>query len=232
MSLYPCTKLPILLYIYIYFILRCLMLFNKKNILSNVPKILILFVYFLISTILILPWWFTIDIVQTNEADSYTWTRSEYGQSTIAKVYVILVFIVESIIPCFCLLILFVIAKFKFNKVIKNSSSMLASDPASLVSLEMRFSRFTLIIMSIFLFTHILDLFVGIANRLVFVIGMDVTSELASLINFTRQFTYLVIFSSHALNSLLYYIMDRNLRDLLPNRYLYVKKFFFSKISP
>ena len=208
------------------------MLFNKKNILSNVPKILILFVYFLISTILILPWWFTIEIVQTNEADSYTWTRSEYGQSKIVEVYVLLVFIVESIIPCLCLLILFVIAKFKFNKVIKNSSSMLASDPASLVSLEMRFSRFTLIIMSIFLFTHILDLFVGIANRLVFVIGMDVTSELASLINFTRQFTYLVIFSSHALNSLLYYIMDRNLRDLLPNRYLYVKKFFFSKISP
>ena len=194
------------------------MLFNKKNILSNVPKILILFVYFLISTILILPWWFTIDIVQTNEADSYTWTRSEYGQSKIAQVYVLLVFIVESIIPCLCLLILFVIAKFKFNKVIKNSSSMLASDPASLVSLEMRFSRFTLIMMSIFLFTHILDLFVGIAHRLVFVIGMDVTSELASLINFTRQFTYLVIFSSHALNSLLYYIMDRNLRDLLPNR--------------
>ena len=108
------------------------MLFSKKNIFFDVPKLIVLFTYFFIPTFICIPWWWLVDIKKVNGTNSYAWAKSEFSNTRNGEIYILALYLMETVFPCLSLLILFGIAKFKFNKIMKSSSSMLAQTPQPL----------------------------------------------------------------------------------------------------
>ena len=141
---------------------------------------------------------------------------TQLAQKDIFKVYILCVFILESVLPTVLLIALSLIANAKFNKRvrIRQETGMVVSSE-ELRKDEVRFSRMIMVIMIIFSITRSFDLIVGIAFRVMVFISPG-NYEIEVIMNFFRQLTYLLLIAAHALNSLIYMAMKSKLRYILP----------------
>ena len=179
-----------------------------------------------IGTCFILPGYFSTRIMQTTNSSSiYYWVPSDFGLSLFFKFYVLLVFLVESVIPVIFLLIMNIITIRKFRKFIANKGTLTTAQNES-GKAEERFTKWTLVLTAICLSTRILDLLSGIFNRLRIYQLVVFTKEQLVLVALFKQTALLLLFCSHACECLIYLKVDRNLKELMMEL-LHIKKVNF-----
>jgi hypothetical protein len=143
---------------------------------------------------------------------------SEFSQTDLGVNYMMCLFIIESVIPTTLIIVLSFIAKSKFNSRIKKNQEMgLATNANKLKRDEIQFSRMTMIIMVLFSTIRLIDLSIGVAARANFFMRFVSCRNDANIL-LLRQLTYLLMLSSHAFNTLIYYAMNSKITEILPKR--------------
>ena len=121
-------------------------------------------------------------------------------------------YFVETIIPIFTIVFLSILTKVKLNKIIKKAQANLVTDIRSINQLEIRFSKLTICLVTIFLITKILDTMSGTTIRLIFILDYEVSPEFKCWANFGRQLTLLIYIAAHAFDCLIYFKFDSRIR--------------------
>jgi hypothetical protein len=143
---------------------------------------------------------------------------SSFIQTSLGQIYVICIYLVESVIPTILLILLSFIAKTKFNKRIrKNQETGLATNPNKLIKDEIQFSRMTMITMTLFCTVRLIDMAIGLVFRMNTVFDYF-DCKIDAIIYLLRQLVFLLMLSSHAFNTLIYYAMNSKLKEILPKR--------------
>ena len=145
---------------------------------------------------------------------------SSFIQTSLGQIYVICIYLVESVIPTILLILFSFIAKTKFNKRIRKNQdrkSGLATNPNKLIKDEIQFSRMTMITMTLFCTVRLIDMAIGLAFRMNTVFDYF-DCKIDAIIYLLRQLVFLLMLSSHAFNTLIYYAMNSKLKEILPKR--------------
>jgi len=79
---------------------------------------------------------------------------------------------------------------------------------------EIRWTKLILIMTSVCIVKHLLDLISALGQRIRGLGMYEMTEEMSALISFFRQATYLIIFSIHAFDGVFIFGMDSNLRKI------------------
>lgn len=157
-------------------------------------------------------------LVPTKVGDSWYAARTMFTQEDIFKIYILLVFIIENVLPTVLLITFSLIANAKFKKRVRmNQETGMVRSSEELRKDEIRFSRMIMVITIVFSVTRSFDLIVGLAFRVIIFIAPS-NYEIKVIMNFFRQLAYLFLISANALNSLIYMSMKSKLRQILPFR--------------
>jgi len=79
---------------------------------------------------------------------------------------------------------------------------------------ENRWTKLILIMTSVCIVKHLLDLVSALGQRIRGLGIYEITEEMSALISFFRQVTYLIIFSIHSFDGVFIFSMDSNLRKI------------------
>ena len=147
---------------------------------------------------------------------------TNFTQTDLGKIYVLCIVLVECVFPTTLLIILSFIAKSKFNqRVRKNQEKGLATNPNKLIKDEVQFSRLTMITMILFCTVRLIDMCAALALRLnVFTSFAILNCKAEPILYLVRQLTYLLLLSSHAFNTFIYFAMNSKLKEILPKGYV------------
>jgi len=140
------------------------------------------------------------------------WELNEFGSSIYFKVYVMVVLFMETLAPLTLLTVLNFIAAKKYSSIINSANAGLTTD--SVVQRreeENRCTRMILIMTSVCIVTHLLDLFSAIGKRIESLGMYEMSQEMSVLITFFRQVTFLIIFAAHSFDGVFIFGMDSNL---------------------
>ncbi len=193
-------------------------MYNKKTCFSNFTKKGRIFLFFSLAAVPISPQYFL--AYPRKKGNSWQMAYSDLLQRDSEKTLLLCGFLLESIIPTALLIIFSLIAKAKFNERIKKSQENgLASNPSQLRKSEIQFSRMTVITMTLFIMTRLIDLIVGFVVRFLLFEG-SIHCRLDAIVYLLRQLAFLLLLSWHAFKPLIFYAMDSKLKEVLPKRYV------------
>ena len=155
-------------------------------------------------------------LVPTKVGVSWYIAITQFAQKDFFKIYILCLFILESVLPTALLITFSLVANAKFNQRVRmNQETGMVGSSEELIRDEVRYSRMIMNVMTIFSITRSFDLIVGLAIRVVVFI-LPASYETDLIVNFFRQLSYLLLISAHALNSLIYIAMKSKLRQILP----------------
>jgi len=196
--------------------LRCRVLYNRTTCFSNFTKRGRIFFFYFFAVIPAIPFYYLLYL--TKQGNFWYMAYSEFSQTDLGVNYMMCLFIIESVIPTTLIIVLSFIAKSKFNSRIKKNQEMgLATNANKLKRDEIQFSRMTMIIMVLFSTIRLIDLSIGVAARANFFMRFVSCRNDANIL-LLRQLTYLLMLSSHAFNTLIYYAMNSKITEILPKR--------------
>lgn len=149
--------------------------------------------------------------------ESWYTARTEFSKTDTFKIYVICIFLLESVLPIILLIIFSIVAMVKFNKLVKRYQGVsgVVGDAERLKREDVQFSRLILVIMGIFITTRFIDMIAGIFVRYRAFIN-NTYDKIDSILFFVRQLAFLLLFTAHAFSSLIYYAKNSKLKQILP----------------
>ena len=201
----------------IYLILnRYLILKNIKNCFYDVK--LRYYVPFICGTILLfMPAYFAINIVPDKKThdELYTWNLNDFGNTTIFKLYTIVMLVPEILIPVITLTVMSILTIRAYNKRIENQAEFMTTSIQHLQKLEKRYTRIAVILTILFVFSRTADAIVAVFMRLYGFFYIEYENS-ASMLNMFRQLTLFMSFCMHAFsNTFIIIPMDKNLIKLI-----------------
>ena len=198
---------------------------SKVNRLNSISiKYYMAIIVFVPVSVSTLPY-FTVDIIATNVTGIYYWTSNPFGLSAFYKYYILIVLFIESVIPTILLVMYNLIVLIKYRRHMNEKHKLTKN---CLKKSDVRFTKMILVLTGIFFVTHFFDMVMAILLRYYYYYaGDNVTiSQLArSLINFLRQFVYLLQYTQYAFNIFIYVANDPNLYKIFSHFMLRIKFF-------
>ncbi len=173
-------------------------------------------VCFSIPILLCLPYFFVYKIAQTPAIeDQYVLELTEFGRSKFVIIYVTLVYILETFIPQILLIVFNVFSILKFHETMINKRRIAGNRNIIMRSrrAQMKFMRIQIILSSICIVTRVIDLVSGILIRLAGLDQIDESSGKYEAIKKFSDFSSFLLYVVHAFDGLLFFKMDRNLRE-------------------
>lgn len=146
------------------------------------------------------------------------WTLNEFGKTKFFGVYALVIILLEFVIPLAILIIL----NLKSLVIFRRMLGMLAinnrradQEMRRFLDFNTRFTKLVIILTFICIITRTFDLMVNLGHRAVLLFFPDASEELVELFLFLRTVNFLVLITAHALDGLLYYLYDAQMRSLL-----------------
>jgi hypothetical protein len=139
------------------------------------------------------------------------WELNEFGSSIYFKVYVMVVLFMETLAPLTILTVLNCIAAKKYSSIDPPNVGLTTDTVVQRRVAENRCTRMILIMTSVCIVTHLLDLFSAIGKRIESLGMYEMSQEMSVLITFFRQVTFLIIFAAHSFDGVFIFGMDSNL---------------------
>lgn len=168
---------------------------------------------------LVAPAYFSVQVVKTSDSPAETsgyWTFSEFGLTKHMKLYSIFVLLLESLIPLISLIVMNSIAQLKFSEIMKKKRAIISNDLRAKKASH-RFTRLIITLTLISIITRAFDTSLAIFFRARLLTGMAVSIELNALVKLLRAAAFFLQFAGHALDGLLYFFFDSQLRSLFRN---------------
>ena len=194
---------------------RCRVLFNVTTTYS-LKKAGRISNFYIFSALPLIPQFFMVKPVQIGE--SWYGAVTEFAYTNTFKIYVICIFLLETVIPIVLLAVFSLVAMAKFNQRVKRyqGASGLIGDAERLKREDVQFLRLILFIMAIFFTTRSVDMIAGIFLRFRAFIFDDTDYKRDAIIYLVRQLAFLLLFTAHAFNSIFYYGKNSKLKQILP----------------
>ena len=201
-------------YTEIYLILnRLISLFKPKSTFLYFNKWLFLFCIYFFVSLVCLPFVFTLEIVkETNDDDQFIIIQKSQS-GFIGFIIISLCFV--QLVPMILLIVLNLMSIIKYRMTITKLKKMKRDFSSAGDKLESRFSRTIIIVSCVFFFIKLCSLISFLLSSLSLATIIETNFQSLSIINFTRQISFLLNFIFHVLNGIFYIHMDSNLRKIL-----------------
>ncbi len=158
------------------------------------------------------PCYFSVRIVKLDEARAF-WTFTQFGETLGFKAYSVLLLLIESFFPLIILTILNMVTLLKFREVMKNKEQLVASQQHQRVNkANNRFTKLIITLTFLSISTRSFDFSIEVVNRVYRTNLLSYSDELFALSDLLRQIAYFLLFATHALDGLLFFVNDRQLR--------------------
>lgn len=131
------------------------------------------------------------------------------------KVYAFLFSIVQNVIPILVLVILNTVSLIKFKRFMSKKRRNASIKRSRINGSEERFTRLILTLTFIGIINHFLEFFANTFYRLKVLQVVEFSLEFAEIISVMKIFSLFCKFLEHALDTLLYFVYDTNLRSLV-----------------
>jgi len=184
---------------------------EKPARLSEISKLTNLCICLGISFSLYLPTYFAIELVPIDSDDMFVFKLNYFGQSNIFKVFLVLSNFNEIFLGVFVLGFLQVISVFKFREKMKRKGHLLRNRTEPQRA-ERMFTKMVFILTTICLVTRSIDAINSVSVRIVALRVYEITDSTKYHLMFLNDITFILLFSEHAFDILVYLIMDPNLR--------------------
>jgi len=179
--------------------------------LLEISKITNLSICLGISFFLYLPLYFTFELVSIGSDGMFVFKLNYFGQSNIFKVYAVLTLFNEIFMSVLVLGFIQVISVFKFReKMIRKS--LLLRNRTEPQRADRMFTKMVFILTTICLVTRSIEAINSVIIRIVMLRIYKMTDSTKYHLMVFNDITFIVLFSAHAFDILVYLIMDPNLR--------------------
>ncbi len=123
------------------------------------------------------------------------------------------IMLIETLVSLTILTVLNLIAARKYSSITPPNVGLTTDSAIQRREAENRCTKMILIMTTVCIVTHLLDLCSAIGRLEVLGI-FEMNKEISVLINFFRQVTFLIIFTAHSFDGIFIYGMDSNLRRI------------------
>jgi len=192
---------------------RVYILNRRSSCLNRISKFQNLAMCYIPPSLAALPFYFSIIIYQTEKNGVFKWKFEAFGNSVYFKVYVMVIMLMETLVSLTILTVLNLIAARKYSSINPPNVGLTTDSAIQRRAAENRCTKMILIMTSVCIVTHLLDLCSTIGR--LEVLGIyKMTQEMSVLITFFRQVTFLIIFTAHSFDGIFIFGMDSNLRRI------------------
>ena len=199
---------------------RWISLIKPKSISLYFRKLSVLLSFYTVCTVLGIPGIFSVELEKIEFSAEYKIVSSEYS-STIYFVFYSFFISACQILPVVLIVVFNILSIYQFRKTISKTIAIRNNYQSAGSKLERRFTKTIIVLSCLFFVCKSLDV-ISHALSAFFHIKEDAKNELNSqansLMNFSRQFSFLVNIGFSAFNSVLYIYTDSNLRNIIKNR--------------
>jgi hypothetical protein len=193
---------------------RVYILIRRPSCLSRFSKFQNLAMCYIFPILVAIPIYFSIRIYQTDKLGIFMWELNEFGSSIYFKVYVMVVLFMETLVPLTLLTVLNCIAAKKYSTIDPPNVRLTTDTVVQRRQAENRCTRMILIMTTVCIVTHLLDLFSAIGMRIESLGLIEISQEMSVLNTFFRQVTFLIILAAHSFDGVFIFGMDSNLRRI------------------
>ena len=146
----------------------------------------------------------------------WTWKLTDFGESKYGKMYNILLLIFEFAIPVTILIILSILSKIQYDKIIRRKMLM-KNETEETKKGTIVFTKMILILAVFFVITRTFYIIGSITGRLSKYSIIQIEEKSVCVYNFALQVAFLQFFTVHAFSGIVYLRMDKNMRCVLLN---------------
>lgn len=170
----------------------------------------------------VLPIYFGVNIVKltdspVSEAETKGyWALNEFGNTTLFKSYAVMALLFEYLTPLPMLITLNILTVIKFKKVMANKIEVVgrSSETQRAEKAMIRFTRLIITLTFINIVTRTLDSCITVFFRFKIFFNVKISDEVDAILDLARYVSLIPFFGAHALDGVLYYIYDKNMRSL------------------
>ena len=193
---------------------RFALLSNKKYFLSELSRMANLGFSFGVGISAILPFYIASKIVKSEKEGIYFWEVNEFGKSQFFLIYLLALFFFETVIPLTFLTILNILSIRQYQTIVSRRRRIIRAC-LKIEKAELRFTKTVLTLNIIWVISRILDMIIGILNRMVLTEIISLDSELKIVYDFLRDFIFSILYIVHAFEPLVYMIVDKQIRNVV-----------------
>jgi len=193
---------------------RYLEIVQKATFLGRLSKKLNLLICFSISLVAFLPGFFAFYVFKTPLKETFQVAWNVFGVSDYFKVFVLVLFLFESIIPLFIFLCMSVVSNFKFKRLMQRHAQ-LTGNQTEASNAEARFTKMVLIFSAITFLTRLGDLIATVFLRIASTSPDAFKKGSLDLITFSKTVSLFFIYFALASDGLIYLRMDTNIWALI-----------------
>ena len=207
---------------------RLFILKNRNHWVVNIRFIYYIPFLIIIPLAAVIPFSFMFSINKSEKnSELYYWFFSDTIKNSFGfRAYFLVLIFIENILPTIFLLILSILCHKQYTKRIQIKSKITIHAINDLKKLENGYTRITIILTVLFIITRFSDFLIGISIRAIVILNLKIEKMEVSLLNFIRQFTFLLYFGLFSFNGLLYIQIDNNLKALAKKKFVFIKVIF------
>jgi hypothetical protein len=183
---------------------------DRKVFLINISKLANLTFCFAFPLCLYVPYFFMYELQSTYKTE-YVLELTGFGKSPGFQIYLVASGLLDIIISVFALGFFNILSVIYFRKQMIRKGHLLKNRTTTKRA-EVTHTKMIFILSTICLITRSIDTSVGILTRLMTLKKFEYSADFESMIKFLYELSSLMIFMAHALDFLVYFVMDRNLR--------------------
>lgn len=171
------------------------------------------------------PSFLLIQIQPVNEQSNLFTYSYDFERYKYFRYYILLRSVIENLLPIVALTVLSILCTSEYKKRIEIKSRITISTIYNLKKLENSYTRITIILTVLFILTRLSDFVIETGYRVTFT---RIQNELIlSIVRLIRQSAYILYFSLHSFNGLLYVQIDQNLKTLAKGQFSKIKVIYF-----
>jgi len=187
---------------------------KKPNFLRRISKKFNLFICFSISSTLSLPSYFAVNVEKDRLNGNFYLTLNVFGVSIYYKLFLLLIFLLEFVIPVSTLLWMNIVSVFKFKHVMERHADLTGNQIEARKS-EHRFTRMVLFLSAITSLTRLIDMAIAIPGRISVISPSTFGQGTLELFLFSKSFSVILIDIALAFDALVYLRLDNNIWKLV-----------------
>lgn len=165
----------------------------------------------------VVPFYFAFNVVRVSNSSLGHMKVTNFGGTMFFKLYAFLFSIVQNIIPTLVLVILNTVSLVKFKRFISKKRRNASVKRSKINGSEERFTRLILALTFIGIINHFLEFVANTFYRLKVLQVVEFSLRFAEMISVMKIFSLFCKFLEHALDTMLYFVYDTNLRSLVFN---------------
>ncbi len=190
---------------------RYFIITDKKVFLLNMSKLTNLTICFLFPICMYTPCFFMYEIQPTTNKDEFVMKLTNFGISPVFQVYLGTISLICICISVFALGVFNTLSVIFFREKMKRKGHLLKNKTATRRA-EVAHTKMVIILTTICFVTRLIDTVVGISVMFMVLKILDFSADVESRIRILYEWSCLMIVSAHALDVLVYIVMDSNLR--------------------